>query len=455
MTIKQRIIIAFLFVVSAILILFSLYVYFSYESYRENLMHDRLNSRTEATKRFVKSLSRFKKEFFFPLSEQYEAVYDDKNKIVYTSDANHDYFPETSLLNQIRAEKKVYFTYHNTRLGYPKEGLGISYWQNGRVFVVIVTAYDLHGHNMSDTLRYSIFIGNLLALIIISLTGYFFSKRAMQPFDRLNAQLGEAAISDFGFRIKNFENEQNEASVLADAINQLLEKIQKLGENQKRFISYASHELRTPLTITKGVLQTSLAYDQSEEAQKNSIQEALLQVNRAIDLSNNLLYLTEVESISSPIFMHSINILELVMDTIDVINQKYPKQFLNFKIDDSFTESEEGELVNGLFHLLRSALINVLDNACKYSNKKPIEVTLSKDDTFIKIEFRDQGIGISREDIQNVFLPMMRGKNSTHIQGSGIGLTLVKKIIELHKGKFDIQSEINQGTCVCILLPIA
>jgi hypothetical protein len=69
-------------------------------------MHDRLNSRTEATKRFVKSLSRFKKEFFFPLSEQYEAVYDDKNKIVYTSDANHDYFPETSLLNQIRAEKK-------------------------------------------------------------------------------------------------------------------------------------------------------------------------------------------------------------------------------------------------------------------------------------------------------------------------------------------------------------
>jgi signal transduction histidine kinase len=67
----------------------------------------------------------------------------------------------------------------------------------------------------------------------------------MQPFDRLNAQLGEAAISDFGFRIKNFENEYNEASVLADAINQLLEKIQKLGENQKRFISYASHELRT------------------------------------------------------------------------------------------------------------------------------------------------------------------------------------------------------------------
>jgi signal transduction histidine kinase len=193
----------------------------------------------------------------------------------------------------------------------------------------------------------------------------------MQPFDRLNAQLGEAAISDFGFRIKNFENEYNEASVLADAINQLLEKIQKLGENQKRFISYASHELRTPLTITKGVLQTSLAYDQSEEAQKNSIQEALTQVDRAIDLSNNLLYLTEVESISSPIFMHSINILELVMDTIDVINQKYPKQFLNFKIDDSFTESEEGELVNGLFHLLRSALINVLDNACKYSNKNP------------------------------------------------------------------------------------
>jgi signal transduction histidine kinase len=193
----------------------------------------------------------------------------------------------------------------------------------------------------------------------------------MQPFDRLNAQLGEAAISDFGFRIKNFENEYNEASVLADAINQLLEKIQKLGENQKRFISYASHELRTPLTVTKGVLQTSLAYDQSEDAQKNSIQEALTQVNRAIDLSNNLLYLTEVESISSPIFMHSINILELVMDTIDVINQKYPNNSLNFKIDDSFTESEEGELVNGLFHLLRSALINVLDNACKYSNKNP------------------------------------------------------------------------------------
>jgi signal transduction histidine kinase len=107
-----------------------------------------------------------------------------------------------------------------------------------------------------------------------------------------------------------------------------------------------------------------------------------------------------------------------------------------------------------MFHLLRSALINVLDNACKYSNKKPISVILSKESHFLKVEIKDQGIGISKEDIQNVFLPMMRGKNSTHIQGSGIGLTLVKKIIEIHKGKFDIQSEINQGTCVCILLPI-
>lgn len=451
MSIKQLIIIAFTLIVAAMLALFSLYVYYSYEDYRKNLIYERLFARAEASKQILKNQDTFRKDIFFPLNEQYEAVYNEQNELIVSTDETNDYIPDDAFLKKIRLLKRYQFSYSNPQFEFNKEGVALVYLQNGKPFVSIVTAYDLNGHNMSRTLRFSLFFGNILALFVIAITAYFFSNRALQPFDLIIKQIDKADIDDFGFRIHH-NQEVNEATTLAKSFNELLEKIQYLGENQKHFISYASHELRTPLTVVKGILQTSLAYDRTSNEWKNSTKEAIIEVNRTIELANNLLLLAEVEAFRSEVEFRNIDLIDLIMDSIAYINQKYPEQKLDFDLGEQLSNENIQATVSGISHLLRSSFINIIDNACKYSNFSPVVIQVEKVSEMIIIKIIDNGIGILSQDLGTIFLPMMRGNNTTGIQGFGVGLTLVHKIILLHKGKIELFSELNQGTIVQISL---
>lgn len=453
MTIKQKIIIAFTLIVAAILMLFSLFVYYSYEEYRQDLIYERLFARAEASKQILKNPNGFRKDIFFPLNEQYEAVYNDQNELLVSTEKTNDYIPDDVILEQIKEKKKYKFSYENPQFEFKKEGVGLMYLQNGKPYVAIVTAYDLNGHNMSNTLRFSLLFGNILALFIIAIIAHFFSNRAMKPFDVLIKQIDKANINDFGFRIHH-SDDVNEASTLAKSFNQLLEKIQQLGENQKHFISYASHELRTPLTVIKGILQTSLAYDRANNEWKHSTKEAIVEVNRTIELANNLLLLAEVEGLRSALEFRELNVIDLAMDSIAHINQKYPEQKIHFELGEQLQTENIQATISGISHLLRSALINVIDNSCKYSDFNTVEMLINKDAEKIMIKVIDQGIGILTNDLESIFLPMMRGNNTHGIQGFGVGLTLVQKIIQLHRGNISLTSLPNEGTTVLIELPI-
>lgn len=453
MTIKQKITIAFTLIVAAILVLFSFYVYYSYEDYRQDLIYERLFARAEATRQILQNDSVFRKDIFFSLNDQYEAVYDEGNNLVVSTAESSDYVPEDSFLQLVRSQKKYRFEYRNPKFEFKKEGVAFAYFHNGKIFVAIVTAYDLNGRNMSNTLRYSLLFGNLLALIIIGITGYFFSKKALSPFDQIIHQIDGTDVSGFGFRVK-YSDKNDEASWLAASFNQLLEKIQHLGENQKHFISYASHELRTPLTVIKGVLQTSLAYDRKDDEWKKSTVEAIGEVNRTIDLANNLLLLAEVEGLHASPDKSDLDPIEMLMDTISYINHKYPEQLLNFELSDRFSGDSVQAVISGFPHLLRSAFVNVLDNACKYSDFKPVDIFLDKEEEKIVLKVIDKGMGILPSDMENIFLPMMRGQNSHHVRGVGVGLTLVQEIVKIHDGNIRLTSVPHEGTIVTIILPL-
>lgn len=454
MSIKQQIIVAFTFIVAAILLLFSFFVYYSYEDYRQDLMYERLFSRAEASQQIIKNQDKFRKNIFLPLNEQYEAVFDAQNKLIASTDNINDYTPDDLFFKQVRSKIRVKFSYANPQFEFEKEGVALMYLQDGKPYVAMATAYDLNGHNMSNTLRYSLFFGNVLALFLIAIIAYFFSKRAMKPFDVIINQIDKADIEDLDFRIYH-SNEINEANTLAKSFNQLLKKIQKAGENQKHFISYASHELRTPLTVIKGILQTSLAYNRGTKEWKQSTKEVIVEVNRTIDLANNLLLLAEVEGLQSKMEFSTLNVLDLVMDSIAQINQKYPDQKLNFKLGLAIQNENTPSVILGISHLLRSALINIIDNACKYSNFQEVDIFIDRKRTNISIQVKDKGTGISENDKEIIFMPMMRGSNIQGVQGFGVGLTLVQKIIQLHHGKIELNSSQKLGTRVNLEFPLA
>ena len=110
--------------------------------------------------------------------------------------------------------------------------------------------------------------------------------------------------------------------------------------------------------------------------------------------------------------------------------------------------------VEGNDHLLQTALINLMDNACKFSYNKKVEIVCAAKGEFVEITIRDQGVGIPQEELEKISFPFHRASNVRQIHGTGIGLPLSVKIIELHSGTCSIESVQDKGTTVKVVLPV-
>ncbi|AXE17108.1 hypothetical protein DR864_04830 [Runella rosea] len=451
MSIKEKVTIAFGLLVATILVLFSFFIFEAYESYRRSMMRTRLQRRALSAQTYFLNRSEFHRFSFLILPEQKEMIFDVENQLIYSSTGPHDYVPTKDLLREAR-RKEMYFTYKTPEWPSPKEGVALSFNYQNRNYVVVVTAYDLNGHQTSTNLFAILLGGNILSLAVIILAGFLFARRAMQPFDRLISQINTATVNDFSFRL-SFKTEPDEASYLAGSFNQLLSRLQKLAVSHEHFIGYASHEIRTPLTVVKGMLETGLAYDQTPEATRESMAKALLRLEDAIELANSLLHLTEVEGLNPNRLMEDVNPVDTILDTVSYFQEKYPHQQIDLQLTEVFIENSPRIKVVGNNSLLRTALINIIDNACKYSNFKPVQAVITCQPFWVIIDIIDRGIGIPDARLSEVFLPMMRAENVGTIKGFGLGLTLAEKIITIHRGVLNIQSVPNEGTTVSIRLP--
>lgn len=451
MSIKQRITIGFGVLVAALLLLFSFFIYQTFESYRRGLMRSRLQRRALSAQTYFLNRSEFLRTSYLALPDQHEVLIDDQNRAIYASTHPDDYPPSPERIAQARQET-VYFTYETPRWPYPKEGVALSFVQGGRRYVAVVTAYDLTGRQTSRNLLFILAIGNVVSLLVIALAGFLFAQRAMRPFDQLIGQMNAATVDDFSFRLV-YPPKQDEAQYLADSFNGLLNRLQKVALSQKHFIAYASHEIRTPLTVVKGLLETSIAYDQTLPDARQSMENALHRLDGAIDLANNLLNLAEVENLNPTRLLEDINVVDTVLDTVGYFHEKYPHQQLDLQLTDTFTEHSPAFRVVGNASLLRTVLINVIDNACKYSDFQPVDLRVDYQPTRVLIAVIDRGIGIPAAELSDVFLPLMRARNVGGVQGYGLGLTLARKITDLHGGELRIDSVPGQGTFVTVTLP--
>lgn len=451
MSIKRSITIGFGVLVATLLLLFSIFIYQNYESYRKTLMRNRLQRRALAGQLYFQNRPEFHRSSYLTLIDQHEALYNKKNERLYHSSGPDDFRFTSKLLDEAR-EREVYFKYRTKNWPEPKEGVALSFKIDGVQYVSVVTAYDLTGRESNKSLLFILISGNILLLVIVAFAGFWFAQRALMPFDRLIVQMNPAAVNDFSFRLST-ESKGDEAAYLATSFNELLSRLQALAMSQEHFVSYASHEIRTPLTVVKGVLETSLAYDHNLADTRQSVDKALVRLEGAINLANSLLHLAEVEGLQAARFKEDLNVVDTILDTTAYFEEKNSSQLIGLQLTDNFTEhiSEIKILGNGT--LLRTVIYNILENASKYSDSKPIDLIVDYQPHRVMIKIVDQGIGIPSSQLNDVFVPMMRAENVSSIPGFGLGLTIARKIIDMHRGQLTVESIKDQGTTVCIFLP--
>lgn len=248
-----------------------------------------------------------------------------------------------------------------------------------------------------------------------------------------------------------FKSKIKEIETLRHSMNYLGEKLERQDTIRKKLISDVSHEIRTPLQILQSNLEAMIdgIYPIDEE-QMNLLYKEVVRFGK---LLNNLDLLKNVEESESKMNFRVINLNESLYEVYDSFKIVAKEKKINYHIKSSETELV---MISADKDAMKQLWMNILSNAFKFTPEKgEIKVTTTMQHKECTIIVEDSGIGIAEEDLPYVFERMYRGdKSRERYEGSGIGLTMVKNIVEKHEGKVSIESKEGEYTKVIVTLPI-
>lgn len=233
-------------------------------------------------------------------------------------------------------------------------------------------------------------------------------------------------------------------------LSEALDKEKELSEIKSRFVSMASHEFRTPLSTVLSSASLISKYTKTEEQTRRDkhIRRIKDSVKHLNDLLEDFLSLGKLEEGKVLRKVERFVVKDLLEETTDDIKGIFKEgQYLQLELDNTGMFSTDRKL-------LKNILINIISNAIKFSPEgATINLVAKQEDGRLRLSVQDKGIGISEEDQQHLFSSFFRAKNATNIQGTGLGLHIVKRYVDLVEGNISLQSRLDEGTTVFIELP--
>ena len=272
-------------------------------------------------------------------------------------------------------------------------------------------------------------------------------ERVSDEMRKLNSEL-EAKVEERTVILKEalqrLEQSQEELSIALD-------KERQLSEIKSRFVSMASHEFRTPLStvLSSASLLSRYTTADDQEKRQRHIEKIKGSVKHLNDLLDDFLSLGKLDEGKLGAEFTEVNLYELVNETVEEMKGLAKKsQYIEYQhCGPEVIESDK--------KLIKNILINLISNAIKFSDEgKTIHVKSVVKEKLAKISVRDEGIGISKEDQAHLFSSFFRGKNALNIQGTGLGLHIVKRYLDLLGGKVNLKSELGSGTIITFTIPV-
>lgn len=289
-----------------------------------------------------------------------------------------------------------------------------------------------------------------IILVISILVGYIVSKNALSPIDRITSQAKDISASNLAARIQ-IDGPDDELKRLADTFNDLIARIQYSYDKQNRFTLDASHELATPLAVIKGYIDLLDRWGKDDrEVLKEGIEAIKVELANMTRLLDTLLFIAksdhEIYKLEQNRFWLNSLIGEVIRES-RLLDAKHEILCLT----DLHLEME------GDRRLIKEMLRAIIDNSLKYSGDNArVEIDYMVKDGKVVIEIADHGIGIPPEDLPHIFDRFYRvdKSRSRSIGGMGLGLSIVKWIVDIHLGTIAAESKLGEGTRIFLKLPI-
>lgn len=452
MKIKYKIGIYYTLSAAILLIAFaSLAYYFSAQSRQAEYM-ERLEYRArsianviiEDDKVRIDLLRKLDKTTFQDLYQETILVYNPNYDLLYSNLKDTAIRTHRSLLDFIK--RNGIYSYEKDS----DEVVGV-YYTEGRISVIVlVSSLDKYGIQNLQNLRRILLVELIVAAVLLVVVAYFFSRNMVAPITKLVQQvniINANNLQDTKVDIRG----RDEIALLGSNFNTMLQRLSDSFDLQKSFVSNASHELRTPLASIISQLQVTLSKERSKDEYAQILNSVLEDAENLTDLTNGLLQLAQSELNEQRFVFYEVRMDELLLEMGNLIKLKQ-----NGKVDIQFEKLPDTDTqvtCQGNEILLKILFLNLVDNACKFSTDSTARVSIGFHSRYIQIQVSDNGIGIAQEELDKVFEPFYRGQNVHQTRGHGLGLSICKKIVQLHKGYISVSSTLNEGTVFTVLLP--
>ena len=287
-------------------------------------------------------------------------------------------------------------------------------------------------------------------IILVIFIGYRIVKNAFKPVKKISETALEIKKSkNFSRRIE-LDNSEDEIHKMAYTFNEMLDTVEETFIHEKQFSSDVSHELRTPITVILAQSDYALDYVETLDEAKESFEVINRQAKKMTNLINQIMELSKMER-QNKIEKDKINFSNIILQLLE----DYRTLLENNNIE-LITNIEKDLRIYGNKLMLERLFVNLFTNAMKFT-KTTITVSLTRINKEVVLQIKDDGVGIAKEDqkyIWDRFFQTSDSRNKDKNKGSGLGLSMVNRIVQLHLATIDVESEVGKGACFIVKFPI-
>lgn len=285
-------------------------------------------------------------------------------------------------------------------------------------------------------------------IFVGGITAWFVNKTLLSPIKRLSDAMDEVANGNFEIYLES-GNRIREIKNIYEKFNIMIKELRSTEILQSDFVSNVSHEIKTPITSIEGYAMLLQSEATTEEEKQIFLEKILFHTRKLSELVGSILLLSKIENqvIKAPTTRFRLD--EQIRQSILLLEPKWMQKEMEFDVDleDVYYEGNE--------HLLQYIWNNLLDNAIKFSMTGGcISMRLNKEKDTLVFIIEDEGPGIPKECQKKIFNKFYQTDDSRKQEGNGLGLTLVKKIVDLHEGKIKVENLPQKGCRFTVIFPI-
>ena len=315
----------------------------------------------------------------------------------------------------------------------------------------LVTAIGLRSR-----LAYLADITSIGAILLLCMTAasaviaWLLTRRFIRGVKETTLAMNRISRGDYSIRLRESTDHDREIQELTATFNAMNERTENLLKELRTVSDNVAHDLRTPLTRISGTVEMLLTQKDLPEETREDCASIAEEISRLTALVNTIMDISRTNAAPGTLQMCPVDLCEVTADFCEFMQVAFEEKGVEFTTEIP----EERLVVEADKKMFQRVLSNLLGNALKFTEKGFVSLKLCKEENFIKLAVADSGCGIPPEDHSQVFKRFFRSDASRHLQGNGLGLSLVKAIVKAHKWQIDLASTPGKGSLFTVTIPL-